>query len=84
MANALNPTKNGELITSEGSAEHFPDSQTVWNAHSPGPRYEGQYLRNMIKSWRIDGDEFYNCYCEAGAGDSTCFGCLDLQVNSDG
>ncbi|KAE9578561.1 hypothetical protein CGCF415_v013107 [Colletotrichum fructicola] len=64
--------------------EHLADSQTTWNANSPGPRFEGRYLQNMIKRWRIDGDDFYNRCREAGAGDSTCFGCSDLQVNSDG
>ncbi|KAF4907218.1 hypothetical protein CGCVW01_v012624, partial [Colletotrichum viniferum] len=64
--------------------EHLADSQTTWNAHSPGPRFEGPYLQNMIKRWRIDGDDFYNHCREAGAGGSTCFGCSNLQVNSDG
>ncbi|KAK1674881.1 hypothetical protein BDP55DRAFT_729127 [Colletotrichum godetiae] len=67
-----------------GPSEHLADSTTPWFAHSSGPRYDGHYLQNMIKKWKIDGDQFHSRCRDAGAKDSTCFSCSDLQVNGDG
>ncbi|KAH0421196.1 secreted in xylem 5 [Colletotrichum camelliae] len=38
-----------------GPAEHLADSQTIWNAHSPGPRYEGQYVSSVSQPFALAG-----------------------------
>ncbi|KAK2926745.1 hypothetical protein FoTM2_013615, partial [Fusarium oxysporum f. sp. vasinfectum] len=42
-----------------GPYELDATSGTMWNKHSPGPRFDGTYLQNMIKGWKIDGDTFH-------------------------